>query len=107
MFWALVDRWGLSDDEALELVSYDGKLPNSSKRPRFRLSEKQQRIVAALLEVENAMQLTTRPLSWLRKRTKAEPQSPLDRMRSGEIPDVLRSLNTAALKASLKKSSTK
>jgi hypothetical protein len=25
MFWALMDRWRVSDNEALELVSYDSK----------------------------------------------------------------------------------
>ena len=50
MFWALMDRWRMSDNEALELVSYDGKLPSPGKRPRFRLSPDQRRVMAVLLE---------------------------------------------------------
>src|ERR1700748_2429789 len=103
MFWALADRWSLSDTEALELVAYDGKLPDSGKRPRFKLSEDQQRIVATLLEIENAMELAGTPATWIKKRARGSTQSPLDRMRGGETQEVLRTLNQAALKASLKK----
>jgi hypothetical protein len=102
MFWALIDRWGVSDEAALELIAYSGKLPTSGKRPRFKLSTEQQQLVAVLLEIEQAMQAANVPTAWLKKATRDAPHSPLDRMRGGETQAVLRSLNQAALAASLK-----
>src|ERR1700712_1958464 len=32
-FWSLVDRWQVSDEQALELISYEGKLPTTGLRP--------------------------------------------------------------------------
>jgi hypothetical protein len=43
-FWSLIDRWRVSDDQALELISYEGKL--TTGRPRFRLSAEQARTVS-------------------------------------------------------------
>ena len=37
-FWSLIEPWRLSDEQALELISYEGKLPTNNRRPRFRLS---------------------------------------------------------------------
>jgi hypothetical protein len=54
-FWDLMDRWDVSDDQAMELVGYEGKLPTTNRRPRFRLSTEQARIVATLLEVASAL----------------------------------------------------
>jgi hypothetical protein len=39
----------------MELVRYEGKLPTTERRPRFRLSTEQARIVATLLEVDSAL----------------------------------------------------
>ena len=54
-FWDLMDRWDVSDDQAMELVGYEGKLPTTDRRPRFRLSTEQARIVATLSEVDSAL----------------------------------------------------
>jgi hypothetical protein len=37
-FWSLIDRWRVLDEQALELINYEGKLPTTGRRPRFRLS---------------------------------------------------------------------
>src|ERR1700722_8325368 len=31
-FWDLMDRWDVSDEQALELVGYEGKLPTTDRR---------------------------------------------------------------------------
>jgi hypothetical protein len=42
-FWSLMERWRVSDVEALELIEFWGKTGKSGRRPRFRLNTKQQR----------------------------------------------------------------
>ena len=55
-FWRLVDRLQLPDAEALELISYPGKIGPSGKRPRFRLSTRQTHLASYLPEIEAALQ---------------------------------------------------
>jgi hypothetical protein len=48
-FWSLIDRWRVSDEQALELISYEGKLPTtgpqcSEERTHFCSSELTQRV---------------------------------------------------------------
>jgi hypothetical protein len=52
-FWGLMDRWDVPNDQAMELVGYEGKLPTTERRPRFRLSPEEARIVATLLELDS------------------------------------------------------
>jgi hypothetical protein len=49
----LVSRLSLAPDrrEDLELVSYEGKVPTTGKRPRFKLSAEQGETLATLLEI--------------------------------------------------------
>ena len=54
-FWSLMERWRVPDDQALELIAYDGKLPDSGKRPRFRLSSTQVEFVSSLVEIDIAL----------------------------------------------------
>jgi hypothetical protein len=51
----LIDRWRVSDEQALELISYEGKLPTTDRRPGFRLSAEQTRTVSTMLEVDTAL----------------------------------------------------
>jgi hypothetical protein len=102
-FWDLMDRWDVSDDQAMELVGYEGKLPTTDRRPRFRLSTKQVRIVATLLEVDSALATAGLDPSWLHKRSGTGSRSPLDLMRAGAMDEVLRSLTQADLLASVQK----
>ena len=68
-FWDLMDRWDVPNDQALELVGYEGKLPTTDRRPRFKLSTEQARIVATLLEVDSALATAGLKPSWLHKRS--------------------------------------
>ena len=54
-FWGLMDRWDVSNDQAMKLVGYEGKLPTTGRRPRFRLSTEQAHVVATLLEVDSPL----------------------------------------------------
>ena len=60
-----MDRWDVSNDQALELVGYEGKLPTAERRPHFRLSTEQARVVATLLEVDNALAAAGLDPAWL------------------------------------------
>jgi hypothetical protein len=102
-FWDLMDRWDVSDDQAMELVGHEGKLPTTNRRPRFRLMTEQARVVATLLEVDSALTTTGLDPSWLHKRSGKRSRSPLDLMRAGAMDEVLRSLTQTALLASVQK----
>jgi hypothetical protein len=102
-FWDLMDRWDVPNDQALELVGYEGKLPTTDRRPRFKLSTEQARIVATLLEVDSALATAGLKPSWLHKRSGKRSRSPLDLMRAGATDEVLRSLTQTALLASVQK----
>jgi hypothetical protein len=97
----LIDRWRVSDEQALELISYEGKLAPTGRRPRFRLSAEQARTVSTLLEVDSALAAAGIDPAWLHKRSDEMPRSPLDLMRAGATEEVLRSLTRATLQASV------
>src|ERR1700722_16033430 len=100
-FWSLIDRWKVSDEQALELISYEGKLPTTGRRPRFRLSAGQARPVSTLLEVDSALATAGIDPAWLHRRSDDMLRSPLDLMRAGATEEVLRSLTWATLQASV------
>jgi hypothetical protein len=54
-FWSLADRWRVPDEQVLELISYEGKLPTTGQRPRFRLSAEQARNTSTLFEIDSAL----------------------------------------------------
>jgi hypothetical protein len=97
----LIDRWNVSDEQALELVNYEGPLPPTDRRPRFRLSTEQARIVSTLLEIDSALTTAGIDRTWLRKRSGKTRRSPLDLMRAGATDEVLRFLGQATLRASM------
>jgi hypothetical protein len=98
-FWSLIDRWRVSDEQALELISYEGKLLATGRRPRFRLSAEQARTVSTMLEVDSAIVAAGIDPAWLHSRSDEMPRSPLDLMRAGAMDEVLRSLTRATLQA--------
>jgi hypothetical protein len=83
-FWSLIERWRLSDEQALELISYEGKLPTNNRRPRFRLSAEQARLVATVLEVDSALATAGIDPVWLQQQSDKMPRTPLDLMRAGQ-----------------------
>jgi hypothetical protein len=97
----LIDRWRVSDEQALELISYQGKLPTSRRRSRFQLSPEQALTVSTMLEVDSALAAAGIDPAWLHRRSDQMPRSPLDLMRAGAMDEVLRSLTQATLQASV------
>jgi hypothetical protein len=63
VFWSLIDAWNVRDSQALELIGYPGKLGRNSKRPRFRLTARQTKVLGFLLENDEAFRaaVKTRP----------------------------------------------
>jgi hypothetical protein len=94
---------GVSDEQALELISYEGKLPTTDRRPRFCLSAEQVRILSTMLEIDSALAAAGINRAWLRRRGGKLQQSPLDLMRAGATDEVLRSLTQATLRPSVAK----
>jgi hypothetical protein len=101
-FWSMIDRWQVPDDQALELVAYEGKLPTTGRRPRFKLSPEQERIVSTLVEIDNALATAGLDCRWLNRNDSSTGRTPLDLMRAGAMDEVLHSLTQAALRASLR-----
>jgi hypothetical protein len=97
-FWRLVDRLGISDADALDLIGYPGKLPPSGKRPRFRLTTRQTRM---------ALEAIGETPAWLRQRNRSAPfsgKAPLAVMADGSgdgIGVVMRFLTRLALRRSM------
>src|ERR1700746_2810994 len=83
-FWALMDRWGVSDDKALQLLDHLGGLTATGKRPRVAMTRDEEKRFAYLTEIDTAAQAIfgeTGP--WLLRKNKASPfggSAPLDHM---------------------------
>jgi hypothetical protein len=82
-FWTLMERWQVPDDQALELIAYEGKLPTTGKRPRFKLSITQAEIVSSLVEIDIALTAAGMDAEWLRKPMSDTDRAPLDLLRAG------------------------
>jgi hypothetical protein len=82
-------------------VAYDGKLPDAGRRPRFKLSPDQERIVSTLLEIDSALATAGLGAGWLNRDDSNMGRTPLDLMRAGAMDEVLHSLTQAAPRASL------
>jgi hypothetical protein len=79
-FWQLMERWGVSDADALELIEFAGKLGKSGKRPRFRFSPHQKRLTSWLAEIDSALRAGGVDSEWLAKKNRSAPfggKSPL------------------------------
>jgi hypothetical protein len=108
-FWDLMERWGVPDATALELIEFPGKLGKDGKRPRFRFTTRQQRITSFLPEIDAALTSAGKDQTWLHRKIRSLPfsrRSPIEHMvRHGMdgLADVLQVLNRAAMQAALAK----
>jgi hypothetical protein len=102
-FWTLMERWQVPDDQALELIAYEGKLPTTGKRPRFKLSSTQAEIVSSLVEIDIALTAAGMDAEWLRKPMSDTDRTPLDLLRAGAMEEVLGSLRKLMFEASLRR----
>jgi hypothetical protein len=103
----MIDRLGIPNAEALNLISYPGKSPSSEKRPRFRLTTRQTRTADALAEVGTALEAVSETPAWLQRRNRSVPFSgftPLGVVADGSgdgINMVMRFLTRLALRLSM------
>jgi hypothetical protein len=73
-FWALVDQWKLPDTDALDLIGHQGGLTKKGTRPRFKLAEKEEEIVAAMRSLSETLdQLGLDPAKWLSMPVRPDP----------------------------------
>ena len=106
-FWRLIDRLGIPDADALNLIGYPEKLPASGKRPRFRLTTRQTRTAKPLAEVGTALEAVGETPAWLSRRNRSAPfsgRTPLAVMAAGNdegISEVMRFLARLALRRSV------
>jgi len=66
-FWASMQRWGVEDAAALQLIGYPGRIGISGKRPRFRFTTRQARISGLLAELDGALEAAGKPPAWLHR----------------------------------------
>ncbi len=88
-FWSLMDRWGVGDLEALQLIGHAGGLTKKGTRPRFRLAGAEAGRFRLLQQIDAALSSAAlAPGEWLRVPAKAGPlrgRAPLQHMaESGE-----------------------
>jgi hypothetical protein len=74
-FWQLMDRWGVPDAGALDLIDFAGKVGKSGKRPRFRFSPHQKRLFSWLAEIDSALGAAGADHEWLAKKNRSAPFS--------------------------------
>jgi hypothetical protein len=108
-FWSLVDHWQLPDLEALQLIGHVGGLTQKGTRPRFKLSDSEAEVVAAMRALDATLaQLRLDPATWLSKPLRPEPfrgAAPREVIRKGRLQglcDVGRYLTQMSLRLSLK-----
>ena len=95
-FWALMEKWRVSDPLALDLIAFPGKMPKTDKRPRFRLLGSRQSLTGYLAAVDGALEAAGHDTAWLHRKAKGfGGLSPIDLMirdGAGGASDVLRVL---------------
>jgi hypothetical protein len=106
-FWDLMACWRVPDATALELIEFPGKPGRDGRRPRFRLTTRQQRITSYLPEIDAALAAAGKDRTWLHRTLRHAPfsrRTPIDHMMArgmDGMADVLQELNRAALRAAL------
>src|SRR5215210_5271680 len=96
-FWLLMQRWHVPDDQALELIGFEGKL-----RRRFKFTPEQTRTLSALLAIDSALELAGMDQAWLHSRCgRLRRRTPLERIQAGAADEVFRALAKEALAASV------
>jgi hypothetical protein len=108
-FWSLMERWGIPDATALELIGFAGKIGKSGKRPRFRLNTHQVELLEYLQELDRTAETAHGSASrWLNNRQRAAPmngRTPVQTIvQDGAtvISILLRNLNREAMRKALK-----
>jgi hypothetical protein len=106
-----MERWGIPDATALELIGFSGKPGKSGKRPRFRLNTQQVQLLEYLQELGRAAEMAHRSASAsLNHPQRAAPingRTPIQAIvQDGPtvMPTLLRNLNRAAMRKALKPS---
>jgi hypothetical protein len=104
-----MERWGIPDSIALELIGFVGRIGKSGKRPRFRLNTHQLQLLEYLQELDRAAEATHgSATAWLNHRQRAAPmngRTPVQTIvQDGAtvIPMLLRNLNREAMRKALK-----
>jgi hypothetical protein len=107
-FWSLVDHWKMSDLDALQLIGHAGGLTQKGTRPRFKLSDSEAEVVAAMRALDATLaQLGLEPAKWLSKPLRPDPfrgAAPRDVIRKGRLQglrEVSRYLTQMSLRLSL------
>ncbi|MFC7556436.1 hypothetical protein ACFQU7_35685 [Pseudoroseomonas wenyumeiae] len=107
-FWSLVDHWKLPDLAALQLIGHAGGLTRKGTRPRFKLSDSETEVVAAMRALDATLaQLGLDPAQWLSTPLRPQPfrgAAPRDVIRKGRLQglrDVSRHLMQMSLRLSL------
>jgi len=108
VFWALMDRWQIGDENALALIGHAGGLTRKGTRPRFRLQDEEAARYASLRTLDTALAtLGSNPADWLAAaRTEApfKGNTPLVLLTEGgreAAQQLIHMLNRQGLKAAL------
>ncbi len=73
-FWRLMERWGVPDLAALDLIGHGGGLSKKAARPRFKLSPGEMEKMRQLIEIDQTLAiLGLDPKAWLNKPVQAAP----------------------------------
>ena len=106
-FWDLMQHWAVSDEVALQLIQFPGKLGADGKRPRFRFTTRQQRITSYLPEIDAALAGSGVGPGWLHRKIRTSPfsgRTPIEHIVAlglDGLSDVMQVLNRAVMKQAL------
>jgi hypothetical protein len=107
-FWSLMDRWGIADADALDLLGHAGGLTKKGTRPRFKLTPAEVDMATALQAIDEVLaSLNIKAQAWLSKPVAAEPfrgGKPIDLIKTMRLEgarSVHRSLTQMSLRLSL------
>jgi hypothetical protein len=74
MFWTLMDRWKMSDAEALALIGHAGGMTKKGTRPRFKVVGREAKLFGQLREIDAALSpLVDDAAAWIRQPIKEAP----------------------------------
>jgi hypothetical protein len=74
VFWALMDRWKLSDPEALALIGHTGGMTKKGTRPRFKVVGQEAKLFGQIREIDAALSpLVGDAAAWIRQPIKEAP----------------------------------
>jgi len=74
VFWSLMDRWAMSDTEALRLIGHKGGLTKKGTRPRFNVTGQEAALFGRLREIDAALAPLVKDTgAWMRRSIKEAP----------------------------------